>query len=745
MIGAAALVVAAVALAVALLPRTAPESPESAEAPSPRGPAAIPIVPAPAPVGPCTETYDLGFQLERLGGLTPAGTAACAALTEVSGGADHAVVATGTAEALLSAPLADALDAPVLLAGRDELPGETVTALTDLDVEEVTVVGAASERLLDALEETVGAVDEVRGDDLTTLSLAVTERHGRDRTVLLSAADPAELLVAATAAVRSGAGLVVLDGDPRDDLLTIVREAEEVVAIGHPARLPDAWLAPIRERIRVDRVDGRDLAGTAAGVARWRPGTGPHQFVDSASGALAHAVAVPQLAKREDAALLFVENGALPPETERLLRLEGAELERGTRLVGPPAGAALLDALTELVQVGQDGPPEAQVRGAWAHLFDDSLKTRAGITTFLDRAVETGLNTVVVQASRRQDAYYQSDVLPRTRDPALEPGLDLLAELVPRAHARGLEVHAWVAVVQSWHPVYEDLPAPDGWVWSDHGPGSDDLWVTRPHPDRAAALGYPGAYRDYPYLDLGVPAVQDHIAATMREIAARYPVDAVHLDYLRYPGRDWGYHPVALRRFAEETGANIDPPPAPTDRAWSDWRRSQATALLQRIRDEVAAARPGVAVSAAVIAQGDGPGRDGSFEGTVAYSELMQDWARWVRADLLDLTIPMAYFDERRFADRYDRWVAFSAGLVEEGANVAIGQGSWLNPTALSLSQAEQALSETRGLVLYSYQQDTWCPAGTTETGDPCRPVEPPTTLWRQLAEGPFRDPAPAR
>ena len=86
-----------------------------------------------------------------------------------------------------------------------------------------------------------------------------------------------------------------------------------------------------------------------------------------------------------------------------------------------------------------------------AHLFDPSLETREGITRLLDAAVAGNLNTVIVQAARRHDAFYASDVLPTTTDDELAGGLDVLAELVPAAHERGLQVHVWYSLVPSTH------------------------------------------------------------------------------------------------------------------------------------------------------------------------------------------------------------------------------------------------------------------------------------------------------
>jgi uncharacterized lipoprotein YddW (UPF0748 family) len=361
----------------------------------------------------------------------------------------------------------------------------------------------------------------------------------------------------------------------------------------------------------------------------------------------------------------------------------------------------------------------AEVRGVWVHLFDDTLKTRAGIDAMLARIDAAGVNTVIAEVVRRQDAYYASTVLPPTADPTLEPGLDILEHLITGAHERGIAVHAWFPGVQTYHPVYDDLPRPHGWIWTDRGPeaAEADRWVTRSHD---------GSWGEY--LDLGVPAVQELMAATAAELAARYRIDAVHLDYFRYDGSQWGYHPEALARFQHDTGRRDIPDPA--DAQWSDWRREQTRAAVALAREAVAAANPEVGISAAVIAQGEGPRAGRPFEATVAYREKLQDWAGWARDGLVDAVFPMMYFRDGQHGAWWDQWAAFTAELAATtDVVVAPGQGSWLNPVQASLRQLEDAVATTDGAVVYSYQQNA--------------DTEPYHALLDALGSGPWAEPAP--
>lgn len=229
-----------------------------------------------------------------------------------------------------------------------------------------------------------------------------------------------------------------------------------------------------------------------------------------------------------------------------------------------------------------DPAPQADglERAVWVHLFDDALKTRAGIAAVVADLVDADATAVIAEVVRRQDAYYTSD-----------------------------------------------LPAPDGWLTTDHGQQA-------PEPDRWVTRTVDGTWDTY--LDPGLPEVHAHVAAVVGELATRYPVDGVHLDYVRYASDRHGYHPRALDRYRAATGSTGVPDPA--DPTWSQWRRDQVTALVRAARTAVDDANPSVTFSVAVISWGDGPGgaTTPTFADTRAFTEALQDWPAWADEGLVD-------------------------------------------------------------------------------------------------------------
>jgi uncharacterized lipoprotein YddW (UPF0748 family) len=133
------------------------------------------------------------------------------------------------------------------------------------------------------------------------------------------------------------------------------------------------------------------------------------------------------------------------------------------------------------------------------------------------------------------------------------------------------------------------------------------------------------------------PGVRSFVARIAQEIATRYPVDGIHLDYIRQPDAAIGFDPTTRARFALQTG--IDPErfhrlPAAQRRAvesvWGEFQREQVTAIIREVRDSLRA-RP-VTLSAAVIAD-------------TAHAERhnAQPWREWVRDRLLDRAFLMCY------------------------------------------------------------------------------------------------------
>ncbi|MBW3587692.1 MAG: family 10 glycosylhydrolase, partial [Cyanobacteria bacterium 0813] len=343
-------------------------------------------------------------------------------------------------------------------------------------------------------------------------------------------------------------------------------------------------------------------------------------------------------------------------------------------------------------------PPQTQTaefRAFWVDAFNPGFKTPQEVTKLIADAQRANANAIVAQVRRRGDAFYTSAIEPRTLDPNVPAGFDPLQDLIDKAHAAGIEVHAWMVTL----PVVSGTKLPAGHVWQQHGPSA-------PGSDNWAMLTYGGEAQGY--LDPGHPDAVDYTVSVYLDLLKRYDVDGVQLDYVRYGGPTWGYNPTAIARFNQQTGRSGKP--APTDPAWMQWRRDQVTNLVRKLYVESLAIKPRVKITAATIAWGDGPANEAGWYQTQPYKEVLQDWRAWLEEGIVDMAMPMTYQREYKRSQKlaYDNWIEYAKDH-QYNRQIAIGPGNYLNyieDTLAQVRRAEQPSAKgnnVAGTVLYSY------------------------------------------
>lgn len=363
-----------------------------------------------------------------------------------------------------------------------------------------------------------------------------------------------------------------------------------------------------------------------------------------------------------------------------------------------------------------------QTRALW--VTRTTLGSAESIRQMVAAAQAGGFNTLLVQVRGRGDAYYQPTIEPRANELAGKPGFDPLATVLEDAHAAGMKVHAWVAVNLVSSAV--SLPAS-----RDHVIYRAPEWLMVPR-ELAAEMkkidvrspAYVGRLarwsRAHNHIIEGLytsplhPAAQEHTAAVIGEIAAKYAVDGIHLDYVRFPNEEFDYSPSAMEQFKasilpdltdrqkREAAAReaLDPAAYPNlfpDR-WDDFRRSRLTSLVIKIRAAVKAKRPGALVSAAVIP-----------DAQAAFDNRLQDWRGWIDQSLLDVICPMAYTPD---TETFQKQIA--AAKAYAGSRPV-----WAGIGAYQMSQ-EQTLAHiaaasklgAAGIILFSYDSLVTPPNG---------------------------------
>jgi uncharacterized lipoprotein YddW (UPF0748 family) len=355
-----------------------------------------------------------------------------------------------------------------------------------------------------------------------------------------------------------------------------------------------------------------------------------------------------------------------------------------------------------------------QTRALW--VTRTTLTSPESIKQMVAAAEAGGFNTLLVQVRGRGDAYYSSTIEPRASELTGKPTFDPLATVIAAAHAAGIKVHAWAAVNLVSSSV--SLPAS-----RDHVIYRAPEWLMVPRELMAemkkidlrspAYLGRLARWtRAHSSIVEGLyisplhPAAQDHAAAVLGEIAAKYAVDGIHLDYVRFPNEDFDYSPSAIEQFKKAIAGSLtdqqrrdaaarevlDPAAYPNlfpDR-WSDFRRSRLTAMVIKIRTAVKTARPGVLVSAAVVPDAE-----------QAFASRLQDWRGWIDQSLLDVICPMAYTAESGIFQKQ-----IAAAISYAGSRpVWAGIGAYQMPPSQTLTHIAAAHKlGAAGIILFSYE-----------------------------------------
>jgi uncharacterized lipoprotein YddW (UPF0748 family) len=346
-----------------------------------------------------------------------------------------------------------------------------------------------------------------------------------------------------------------------------------------------------------------------------------------------------------------------------------------------------------------------QLRGLWVDAFGPGFKTPLEVDKLVRDAQAMQVNALFVQISRRSDCYCNKASMPRTADPSVPAGFDPLQDVLDKAHAAGIQVHAWIISTGVWNKTALEYSSTH--PFKLHGPNAKgrDNWLT------VRADGETRAGADY-VLDLGHPDAAEFVANMYSSVVKNYAVDGVQFDRIRYPDSGgppflatWGYNPTALERFRLET--NRTDKPGVADPQWLQWRRDQVTNLVRRVYLEVKSIRPTVWVSAATITYREAPTNLEQFEQTRTYAEILQDWPSWMREGILDLNIPMNYKRERE-PDQvkwFDGWNQFAVQQKARG-RVAVGTANYLNSAADGVNQLKRGLGVTGmdGWVGYSYR-----------------------------------------
>lgn len=294
-------------------------------------------------------------------------------------------------------------------------------------------------------------------------------------------------------------------------------------------------------------------------------------------------------------------------------------------------------------------------RGLFVSVIQDPpvLSSRAAIEELVRYATEARVKTLFVQVYRAGRSWFPSEVAdPGPYEACVKRvGEDALALLIRRAHAAGIEVHAWLNMLSL----------------SDNGAapllrryGTDVL--TRGREAKGERLEDMKIDDQY-FLEPSDARVREASVRLVDELVRAYPdLDGILFDYIRYPDvhPDYGYSKENVAAFLKATGqARVDR----DDPAWQAWKRERVTELLNDLAQAARRGKPGLRV-----------GATGSSPYARAMLEAFQDWPSWIERGIVDLVTFMSYAPDPR---EFERSIL---GFKEKGVDlsrVLIGVGAY--------------------------------------------------------------------
>ncbi len=284
-------------------------------------------------------------------------------------------------------------------------------------------------------------------------------------------------------------------------------------------------------------------------------------------------------------------------------------------------------------------------KAVWATPWDIDSKEK--IDNMINKLCECGINTIIAEVRYRGDALY----FPNKYDssyPNEEPryhklsnsDFDPLEYLSEICQQRGLRLVAWLTTFVVTGNETDNIGL-------EHPYLTYPFWITHnSHGDRMLPQKEEGAY-----FDPAIPEVQDYLYNVFMDVVNNYKIDGIQMDYIRYPSKEYGYNPLALKLFKESNFVDFQ-----------EFKRSNISNFVKKVFEGAKKINPQLTVSAAVFANYDD-----------AYYTRSQDWVKWLQDGIIDKVYLMAYAKENKIIKEQ---LAFASSLKEK-KQIVVGLRSW--------------------------------------------------------------------
>lgn len=292
-----------------------------------------------------------------------------------------------------------------------------------------------------------------------------------------------------------------------------------------------------------------------------------------------------------------------------------------------------LPLLTNRVYAQQETPRPKDFHGVWVSTVSNidfpskpgrsAQEMRLEIDQWLDLFQTLRFNAVFLQVRPMGDAYYPSKIYPWSQflsgkqGQAPDENFDPLKYWIEQAHARGIQLHAWI------NPYRVTIGKRSLDSLADSNPA-------KLHPE------WTFFHNDRYYLNPGIPEVRKLVVDGIIEIVENYDVDGIHIDDYFYPERKIDEDANTFQEYGKDFD-NIE-----------DWRRNNVNLFIQETKRAIDQTNKDVLWSvspAGIWANKSSHPLGSDTRGNQCYFDLYADVYTWIKNEWIDAVIPQIYWE----------------------------------------------------------------------------------------------------
>jgi uncharacterized protein YbbC (DUF1343 family)/uncharacterized lipoprotein YddW (UPF0748 family) len=332
---------------------------------------------------------------------------------------------------------------------------------------------------------------------------------------------------------------------------------------------------------------------------------------------------------------------------------------------------------------------EREFRAAWvATVANVNWPSKPGLPVeqqkneaieLLDLLRKNNFNAVIFQVRPQCDALYPSDLEPWSyyltgvQGMAPEPFYDPLKFWIDEAHARGIELHAWLNPYRAHHV---------------SGGEVTDASIVKKHPELVVKLE-----KGYWWMEPTKKATQDQTYNVVMDLVRRYDLDGIHFDDYFYPYPEYN------------NGKDF-----PDDESWQayqksggklsrgDWRRESVNTLVKRIYKGIKAEKPWVKFGLSPFGIWR-PYNPLSISGFDQYNVLYADARKWLNEGWIDYYSPQLYWQINQLPQSFPLLLGWWNDENLKGRHLWPGISLSIQPTTKLIDETINQIMVARGML----------------------------------------------